>query len=71
MCFEIVSRMFEARDPSCFFFFLVGGGYLCGNEGDKFGPNWRDSNPDPCDAGAVLYQLRYQANWALVVMWVD
>ena len=30
----------------------------------------RDSNPDLCDAGAVLYQLSYQANWELVIMWV-
>ena len=27
-------------------------------------------NPDLCDAGAVLYQLSYQANWELVIMWV-
>ena len=25
---------------------------------------------DLCDAGAVLYQLSYQTNWALVVFWV-
>ncbi|KAK2551864.1 hypothetical protein P5673_027104 [Acropora cervicornis] len=25
-----------------------------------------DSNPDLCDASAVLYQLRYQANWELL-----
>ena len=31
----------------------------------------RDSNPDLCDAGAVLYQLSYQANWEQVIMWVD
>ena len=24
---------------------------------------------DFCDAGAVLYQLRYQANWELVILW--
>ena len=30
-----------------------------------------DSNPDLCDAGAVLYQLSYQTNWEQVVMWVD
>ena len=30
-----------------------------------------DSNPDLCDAGAVLHQLRYQANWEQVVVWVD
>ena len=30
-----------------------------------------DLNPDLCDARAVLYQLSYQANWELVVMWVD
>lgn len=23
------------------------------------------------DAGAVLYQLRYQANWEMVISWVD
>ena len=27
-----------------------------------------DSNPDLCDAGAVLNQLSYKANWELVVM---
>ena len=30
-----------------------------------------DSNPDLCDAGVVLYQLSYQANWVQVVEWVD
>ena len=30
-----------------------------------------DSNPDLCDAGAVFYQLRYQANWGLVIMRVN
>ena len=30
-----------------------------------------DSNPDLCDAGAVLHQLSNQANWEQVVMWVD
>ena len=25
---------------------------------------------DLCDAGAVLYQLNYQANWELVTLWV-
>ena len=30
-----------------------------------------DSNPDLCDAGVVLYQLSYQANWEQVVTWVD
>ena len=29
------------------------------------------SNPDPCDAGAVLHQLNYQANWEQVVVWVE
>ena len=24
-----------------------------------------------CDAGAALYQLSYQVNWELFVMWVD
>ena len=29
-----------------------------------------DWNPDLCDAGALLHQLSYQANWEQVVMWV-
>ena len=33
-------------------------------------PKW-DLNPDLCDAGAVLYRLSYQANWELVIMWVN
>ena len=28
-------------------------------------------NSDLCDAGAMLNQLRYQANWELLVMWVN
>ena len=32
-------------------------------------PEW-DSNPNLCNACAVLYQLSYQANWKLVIMWV-
>ena len=30
-----------------------------------------DSNPDFWDAGAVLHQLSHQANWELVIVWVD
>ena len=30
----------------------------------------RDSNPDLCDAGAVINHLSHQANWELVIMWV-
>ena len=30
----------------------------------------RDSNPDLYDAGAVLNQLSYLANWELVIIWV-
>ena len=33
-------------------------------------PGW-GFDPDLCDAGAVLYQLNYQANWELGIMWVD
>ena len=29
-----------------------------------------DSNPDICNAGAVLHQLSYQANWELLIMCV-
>lgn len=28
----------------------------------------QDSNPDLCDAAAMLYHLSYEANWDLVVM---
>ena len=28
-------------------------------------------NPDLCDSGAVPHQLSYQANWELVVLWVN
>ena len=28
-------------------------------------------DPDLCDAGAVLYQLNYQANWKEVTLRVD
>ena len=31
----------------------------------------RDSNPDLCNASAVLYELGHQANWELVIMWVN
>jgi len=30
-----------------------------------------DSNPDLFDASAVIYQLSNQANWELVIMWVN
>ena len=30
-----------------------------------------DPNPDFCVIDAVLDKLSYQANWELVVMWVD
>ena len=30
----------------------------------------QDSNPDLCEAVAVLHQLSYQANWELVIMCV-
>ena len=37
---------------------------------EKFRPE-RDSNPDLCDASAVLYQLSYQANLELAIIWVN
>ena len=37
---------------------------------EKLRPEWH-SKSDPHNAGAVLYQLSYQANWELIVMWVD
>ena len=33
------------------------------------GLNWY-SNPELCNAGAVLYQLSYQATWEQVITWV-
>ena len=30
-----------------------------------------DSNPDLCVVDEVLPQLSYQANWEMVIMWVD
>ena len=30
----------------------------------------QDSNPDLSDANSVHYQLSYQANWELVIIWV-
>ena len=38
---------------------------------EKFRSERRDSNPNLCDAGAVLQQLSYQSNWEQVVMWID
>ena len=35
------------------------------------GSRERKANPDLCDAGAVLHQLNYQANWEQVVVWVE
>ena len=42
---------------------------LCFLRSSKFRPA-RDLSPDLYDAGAVLYQLSYQANWEQVIMWV-
>ena len=36
---------------------------------EKFTPE-QDLNPALCDASAVPYQLNYQANWGLVIMWL-
>ena len=35
------------------------------------GPTGTRTLPDLCDAGAVLYELSYQANWELAVTWVN
>ena len=32
---------------------------------------WFGLNSDLSNAGAVLYQLSYQADWELVIMWVN
>ena len=37
---------------------------------EKFRPE-RNSNPDLCNASAVTYQLSHQANWQLIIMWVN
>ena len=34
------------------------------------GLNGIQTHGDICDAGAVLYQQSYQANWELVMLWV-
>ena len=31
----------------------------------------RDLNPDLYDAGGVLFQLSYLANWGQVIVWVN
>ena len=36
----------------------------------NLGLTGQESNPDLYDAGAVLLQTSYQANWELVIMWV-
>ena len=43
--------------------------YLAKETPEKFWPKL-DSNPDLCDAGAVLPQLSYGANWEQVVICV-
>ena len=37
---------------------------------EKFRPE-QGFEPDLCYAGAVLYQLCYQAYWELVITWVN
>lgn len=69
MCFDVVSRMNEARDPR-FFFFLGGGGYLCSNEETNSGLTDGILTQTPA-MPVQCYQLRFQANWELLVMWVD
>lgn len=68
MCFDVVSRMNEARDPRCFFFF--GGVYLCSNEETNSGLTDGILTQTPA-MPVQCYQLRFQANWELLVMWVD
>ena len=51
----------------CFFFNAT---YAVTEKSEKFRPKG-DSNPDLCDAGAVLYQFSYRAKWELIVIWVD
>ena len=33
---------------------------------------WTEFEPEPmtCDTGSELYQLSYQANWELVILWI-
>ena len=70
MCFDVVSRMNEARDPRCFFFGGGGGGYLCSNEETNSGLTDGILTQTPA-MPVQCYQLRFQANWELLVMWVD
>ena len=48
------------------------GSYLGSSEkGLKISGGSRNSNPELSNAGVVLHQLSYQANWELTVIWVD
>ena len=66
--FELVIGIY-VYNPCRLFFFLL---YLSSRKKSlkHSGPN-RDLNPDLCDGGVVFYRLSFQANWELVVMWVN
>ena len=53
-----------------FFFWGGGGGYLCSNEETNSGLTDGILTQTPA-MPVQCYQLRFQANWELLVMWVD
>ena len=65
-CYEFLWN--EAEWSLQIFLMLLLSSSECGHENSGLN---EDSNPDLCDAGAVLYQLSFQANWEQIIMWVD
>ena len=55
------------NDPYSFLHYLSSSEYIGQKNSDLNG----DLNPDFYDLGASLCQLSYQANWELLIMWVD
>ena len=62
--FETVNLRTNAYDPCSLALFCV-----AARKAWKF-QACKDSNPDLCNADAVLRQLSYQVKWELVLMWV-
>ena len=62
-----METIFNVNDQSSQLYYAT---WAVANESPKIFRPEQDSNPDLCDAGAVLHQLSDQANWELVIMWV-
>ena len=63
--FEFIDRQPALDEPLCSYLFRQ----VIKNRGSKEGSE-RDLHPVLCDAGAVLYQLRFRSNRELVIMGV-